>query len=95
MEEDNITSWEDKEYYFLEMWKIQSELEYIIAEMIVALEDPRIKQLKNLIDKYNNLMEIYNFHNVMVEGENVDENTLKISGIENVSKMKQTIAMIQ
>jgi hypothetical protein len=95
MEETNTTSWEDKEYYFLEMWKIESNLEYIIAEMIVALEDPRIQELKNLIDKYNTLLEIYNYYHFIVEGENVNKDDLKLSGFENVSKMKQMIVMIE
>ena len=95
MEENNTTSWEHNEYYFLEMWKIESNLEYIIAEMIVALEDPRIQELKKIINKYNTLIEIYNYYHLITEGENVNEDDLKLPGFENVLKMKQTIAMIQ
>ena len=70
---EDLNSWEYKEFHILQMWTKEEDLEAIAAEMVVALEDPRIQELKYLLEKYYNVVSIYNLHCFFVEENIIDD----------------------
>jgi hypothetical protein len=94
MSENHLTSWEYLEPFILNMWSKEEDLKTVIAEMIVCLEDPRVKQMKELLTKYYNLLNEYNMYKNFIEGEFTD-NTVNLPGVECIEKIKQTLVMIQ
>ena len=87
-----LNSWEFKEFHILQMWTKEEDLETIAAEMVVALEDPRIQELKYLLEKYYNIVSIYNFHYFFVE-ENIIDDFL-LPGNEQVKQCKEKILVL-